>query len=331
MDELHKASDYADGLILNPGAWTHYAWSLRDAVEISGLPAVEVHLSDVDAREAFRHVSVLEDVRVGKVVGQGRGRLPGGAGDAQGEVVSRADRVAGRLEDVDALLVTEPANLRYVTGFTGSNGFALVGPRRAAVRDRLPLRRAGEGRGRRTSTASRGRRSCSRALKGVRRAARVRRRAPVGQGPPAARRAGGRRRARAVRGRRRGACGRSRSRARSCASAPPPRWSTRSTTGCSIFGSSGARSARSRSRWSTRCACAARRGRRSRRSSPRPSTARCRTRSRATSRSSRDTLVTIDIGAVLDGYCSDCTRTWATGRSAGRSWPRRTRSCCARR
>ena len=52
VEELHKASDYADGLMLNPGAWTHYAWSLRDAVEIAGLPAVEVHLSDVDAREA---------------------------------------------------------------------------------------------------------------------------------------------------------------------------------------------------------------------------------------------------------------------------------------
>ena len=71
VTELHKASDYADGLILNPGAWTHYAWSLRDAVEICGLPTIEVHLSDVDAREAFRHVSVLEDVRVGRVSGKG--------------------------------------------------------------------------------------------------------------------------------------------------------------------------------------------------------------------------------------------------------------------
>jgi 3-dehydroquinate dehydratase-2 len=71
VEELHKASDYADGLILNPGAWTHYAWSLRDAVEIAGLPTIEVHLSDVMRREAFRHVSVLEDVRAGKVSGQG--------------------------------------------------------------------------------------------------------------------------------------------------------------------------------------------------------------------------------------------------------------------
>jgi 3-dehydroquinate dehydratase II len=71
VEEIHKASDYADGLLLNPGAWTHYAWSLRDAVELCGLPAVEVHLSDVDSREPFRHVSVLEDVRAARVSGRG--------------------------------------------------------------------------------------------------------------------------------------------------------------------------------------------------------------------------------------------------------------------
>jgi 3-dehydroquinate dehydratase-2 len=71
VEELHKAPDYADGLLLNPGAWTHYAWSLRDAVEVTGLPAVEVHLSDVDSREPFRRISVLEDVVVGRVCGQG--------------------------------------------------------------------------------------------------------------------------------------------------------------------------------------------------------------------------------------------------------------------
>jgi 3-dehydroquinate dehydratase-2 len=71
VEELHRTADYADGLILNPGAWTHYAWALRDAVEIAGLPAIEVHLSDVDMRESWRHVSVLEDVRAGKVSGKG--------------------------------------------------------------------------------------------------------------------------------------------------------------------------------------------------------------------------------------------------------------------
>ena len=71
IEELHKVNDYADALLLNPGAWTHYAWSIRDAVELTGLPAVEVHLSDVMHREPFRSVSVLEDVCVGSVSGQG--------------------------------------------------------------------------------------------------------------------------------------------------------------------------------------------------------------------------------------------------------------------
>ncbi len=71
VQELHKAGEIADGLLLNPGAWTHYSWAIRDAVEISGLPAVEVHLSDVDNREAFRRVSVLEGACIARVVGKG--------------------------------------------------------------------------------------------------------------------------------------------------------------------------------------------------------------------------------------------------------------------
>jgi 3-dehydroquinate dehydratase-2 len=71
VEELHKSRDYADGLLLNPGAWTHYAWAIRDAVEIAALPAVEVHLSDIEAREPFRRVSVLEGVVVARVKGQG--------------------------------------------------------------------------------------------------------------------------------------------------------------------------------------------------------------------------------------------------------------------
>jgi 3-dehydroquinate dehydratase II len=71
VEEIHKASDYADGLLLNPGAWTHYSWALRDAVEVSGLPAVEVHLSDVMHREEFRRLSVFEGVCVAKISGKG--------------------------------------------------------------------------------------------------------------------------------------------------------------------------------------------------------------------------------------------------------------------
>jgi 3-dehydroquinate dehydratase-2 len=71
VEELHKAPDHADALILNPGAWTHYAWAIRDALEVAGLPAVEVHLSDVKAREEFRHLSVLEGAVAASVSGRG--------------------------------------------------------------------------------------------------------------------------------------------------------------------------------------------------------------------------------------------------------------------
>jgi 3-dehydroquinate dehydratase-2 len=71
VEELHKAGDYADGLLLNPGAWTHYAWAIRDALEIASLPAVEVHLSAVDEREEFRRVSVIRDLCLATVSGEG--------------------------------------------------------------------------------------------------------------------------------------------------------------------------------------------------------------------------------------------------------------------
>jgi 3-dehydroquinate dehydratase-2 len=71
VEELHRAAEYADGLVLNPGAWTHYSYAIRDALELAGLPAVEVHLSDVDAREEFRKLSVIRDLCIGTVKGRG--------------------------------------------------------------------------------------------------------------------------------------------------------------------------------------------------------------------------------------------------------------------
>jgi 3-dehydroquinate dehydratase-2 len=68
---LHRAPEMADGLVLNPGAWTHYSYAIRDALEVSGLPAIEVHLSDVSAREDWRSVSVIRDLCVGVVSGLG--------------------------------------------------------------------------------------------------------------------------------------------------------------------------------------------------------------------------------------------------------------------
>ena len=71
VEELHRLRDTVDGLILNPGAWTHYSWAIHDALAIAGLPAVEVHLSDVDAREEFRRISVVRDLCIGTVKGKG--------------------------------------------------------------------------------------------------------------------------------------------------------------------------------------------------------------------------------------------------------------------
>jgi 3-dehydroquinate dehydratase-2 len=68
---LHRAPEMADGLILNPGAWTHYSYAIRDALELTGLPAIEVHLSAIEDREDWRSHSVIRDVCVGVVSGKG--------------------------------------------------------------------------------------------------------------------------------------------------------------------------------------------------------------------------------------------------------------------
>lgn len=78
VERLHRARDAADGLILNPGAWTHYSWAIRDALEIAGKPAVEVHLSDLSKREDWRQLSVIRDHCFLTVAGKG----PDGYNDA---------------------------------------------------------------------------------------------------------------------------------------------------------------------------------------------------------------------------------------------------------
>jgi 3-dehydroquinate dehydratase II len=71
VERLHRVREEADGIIVNPGAWTHYSWALHDALEIAALPAVEVHISDVKAREPWRRVSVIEDLCLTSIGGQG--------------------------------------------------------------------------------------------------------------------------------------------------------------------------------------------------------------------------------------------------------------------
>ncbi|HLI59715.1 MAG TPA: type II 3-dehydroquinate dehydratase [Solirubrobacteraceae bacterium] len=71
VEHLHGLEGLADAVVLNPGAWTHYSYAIRDALELAALPAIEVHLSDVDAREPFRRHSVLEGLCAGRVAGRG--------------------------------------------------------------------------------------------------------------------------------------------------------------------------------------------------------------------------------------------------------------------
>ena len=93
VEHLHslRGSD-ADAILLNPGSWTHYAWAIRDALELTGLPALEIHISDVENREPWRRVSVIRDLCFATVSGRG----PAGYADALELLRGRLDGDTGR-------------------------------------------------------------------------------------------------------------------------------------------------------------------------------------------------------------------------------------------
>jgi 3-dehydroquinate dehydratase-2 len=81
----HDALDWAGGVIVNPGAWTHYSYAIRDAIEILSVPVVEVHLSNIEEREEWRKHSVISDVVTERVIGKG----PDGYREALGFLAER--------------------------------------------------------------------------------------------------------------------------------------------------------------------------------------------------------------------------------------------------
>jgi 3-dehydroquinate dehydratase-2 len=91
IEHLHALGDEVDAILLNPGSWTHYAWAIHDALEIAALPALEIHISDVQAREPWRRVSVIADLCFATISGRG----PDGYGDALALLRERLDRGAG--------------------------------------------------------------------------------------------------------------------------------------------------------------------------------------------------------------------------------------------
>jgi 3-dehydroquinate dehydratase II len=88
VERLHALGAEADAILLNPGSWTHYAWAIHDALEIAALPALEIHISDVQAREPWRRVSVIADLCFATISGRG----PDGYGDALALLRERLDQ-----------------------------------------------------------------------------------------------------------------------------------------------------------------------------------------------------------------------------------------------
>jgi 3-dehydroquinate dehydratase-2 len=71
VEWCHDARDWADGVVVNPGAWSHYSYAIRDALELLKVPVIEVHLSDIAKREEWRRDSVLADVVAKQITGKG--------------------------------------------------------------------------------------------------------------------------------------------------------------------------------------------------------------------------------------------------------------------
>ena len=87
VEHLHRLPEVADAAIVNAGAWTHYSWAIRDALDLTGIPTVEVHLSDISQREEWRRHSVFGGLEL--IIGQVYGKGPEGYREALGLIADK--------------------------------------------------------------------------------------------------------------------------------------------------------------------------------------------------------------------------------------------------
>jgi 3-dehydroquinate dehydratase II len=89
VEHLHRLPEAADAAIVNAGAWTHYSWAIRDALDLTGIPTVEVHLSDISKREQWRRQSVFDGLEL--IIGQVYGKGPDGYREALELIAKRLE------------------------------------------------------------------------------------------------------------------------------------------------------------------------------------------------------------------------------------------------
>ena len=348
VEYLHRLPDLADASIVNAGAWTHYSRAIADALDVARLPAVEVHLSDVENRDDWRRVSVFDGLVLAKISGKGpdgyrealellaRELGVGGLMRGRGDRLEAAARRARARPDAGHRPDQRPLPDRLHRHQRGLR----LRPRRAPLLHRLPLHRArrrrgrglGADHGRRRLAGRRSPSGCAGKvgfeddhMAGPHRWTKLKEKLADGVEPVAGRRRG--RAAAPGQGRR-----------ASWRRSPRPRsWPTRSGAGASSAASPGAaerdvaRAAEARIRElgadpSFPAIVAA---------GPNGALPHAEPGEREIGRGE---LVVFDMGAKLDGYCSDGTRTFATGepgeeaprglrdRAARPSWPRWRRS-----
>ena len=146
IDAIHAARERCSGIIINPGAFTHYAWAIHDALATFEGPVIELHISNPASREPWRHTSVVAPVSSGTVAGFGAQgyeiAINAMAGMVKNEKVDVDFDMQGRLSRLiekfssagcESLLVTSLTNIYYLSGFTGSAGLLWVDSKKALL------------------------------------------------------------------------------------------------------------------------------------------------------------------------------------------------------